>query len=59
MRERPYCLIVLSALVLGALPVPGHARNTASAAQRRATMEALDPELRKYQYCMALAKRPR
>lgn len=49
-RKRAYSLIVLSALALGALPASGHARNTESAAQRRATTEALDPELTNYQY---------
>lgn len=50
MRKRHYRLIVLSALVLCALPVSSHDPNTVAAAQRRATTEALDPELTNYQY---------
>ena len=50
MRKRDYRLIVLSALLLGALPVMSQDRNIESASQRRATAAALDPELTNYQY---------
>jgi pimeloyl-ACP methyl ester carboxylesterase len=49
-RNRVYCLIVLSILLLDALPAPGQERHTESAPPVQAAATALDPELTNYKY---------
>ncbi len=50
MGKRVYSLIVLTVLVLGALPASSQDRGTESAARRRDAPAALDPELANYPY---------